>query len=183
MTRFILEVRKRDGSVYTPNTLHHITAGVMRHLRWNGRQDIDFFRASEYNNFRQSLDAEMKRLQSLGIGAKKKQAKVLTEAEEELLWTEGLLGGKTPRMLLDTVVFYNVLNRARQPSQTTQVQQQPAAASCAFTSQQQLRSLTLPSATFNDSTVNFVIGGATNSCSRSKRRRPFVIDDTDSDTD
>ena len=35
MTRFILEVRKRDGSVYTPNTLHHITAGVMRHMRWN----------------------------------------------------------------------------------------------------------------------------------------------------
>ena len=29
--------------------------------------------------------------------------------DEELLWTEGLLGGKTPQMLLDTVVFYNGL--------------------------------------------------------------------------
>ena len=57
----------------------------MWHLRRNGRQDIDIFRASVYTNFRQSLDAEMKRLQSLGIGAKKKQAEVLTEAEEELL--------------------------------------------------------------------------------------------------
>ena len=93
MTRFILEVRKRDGSVYTPNTLYHITAGVMRRMRWNGRQDIDFFRASEYTNFCLSRDAEMKRLQSLGFGAKKKQPKVLTEADEELL----------PQMLLDTV--------------------------------------------------------------------------------
>ena len=109
MSRFILEVRKRDGNVYTPNTLHHITAGVMRHLRWNGRPDIDFFRDSQYSDFRQSLDAEMKRLQSLGIGSKKKQAEVLTEADEDLLWAKGLLGGKTPKMLLDTVVFYNGL--------------------------------------------------------------------------
>ena len=109
MSRFILEVRKRDGNVYTPNTLHHITAGVMRHLRWNGRPDIDFFRDSQYGDFRQSLDAEMKRLQSLGIGSKKKQAEVLTEADEDLLWAKGLLGGKTPKMLLDTVVFYNGL--------------------------------------------------------------------------
>ena len=51
----------------------------------------------------------MKRLQSLGIGSKKKQAEVLTEADEDLLWAKGLLGGKTPKMLLDTVVFYNGL--------------------------------------------------------------------------
>ena len=43
MTRFILEIRKRDGNEYSPNTLHHVTAGIMRHLRWNGRPDIDFF--------------------------------------------------------------------------------------------------------------------------------------------
>ena len=61
----------------------------MRHLRWNGRPDIDFFRDARFAKFRQSLDSEMKRIQSLGIGTKKKQAEVLTEEEEELLWTEG----------------------------------------------------------------------------------------------
>ena len=35
LTRFILEVRKQDGSEYPPNSLHHITAGLMRHLRWS----------------------------------------------------------------------------------------------------------------------------------------------------
>ena len=49
----------------------------------------------------------MKRIQSLGIGTKKKQAEVLAEEEEELLWTKGFLGGLTPQSLLDTVIFYN----------------------------------------------------------------------------
>ena len=53
-------------------------------------------------SIRFNSDAEMKRLQSLGIGAKKKQAEVLTETDEDLLWAKGLLG-------VDTVVFYNGL--------------------------------------------------------------------------
>ena len=77
---------------------------------WNGRPDLDFFRSTQFSDFRQSLDAEMKRLQSLGIGAKKKQAEVLTETDR--IWyglIKGLLGDETPKMLLGTVVFYNSL--------------------------------------------------------------------------
>ena len=33
LTRFILEVRKKNGDVYPPNTLHHIISGFMRQLR------------------------------------------------------------------------------------------------------------------------------------------------------
>ncbi len=109
LTRFILEARKRDGSVYPPNTLHHICSGLMRHLRWTGKPQIDFFKDDEFADFRASLDAEMKRLQSQGIGSKKRQAEVLTEDEEELLWKKGLLGDATPQSLLDTIVFYNGL--------------------------------------------------------------------------
>ena len=55
------------------------------HLRWNG-QHVDFFKDTELSEFRASLDAEMKRLQSLGVGATKWQAETLTEDEEEILW-------------------------------------------------------------------------------------------------
>lgn len=39
MSRFVPEVRKKDGSEYPPNTLHHIS-GIPRHLRESGRPDI-----------------------------------------------------------------------------------------------------------------------------------------------
>ena len=51
----------------------------------------------------------MKKLQREGVGAKKRQVEVLTEANEELMWSKGLLGDTTPQSLLDTVIFYNGL--------------------------------------------------------------------------
>jgi hypothetical protein len=108
LTSFIIEVRKKDGSLYTPNSLHHLVAGLVRDLRQNGR-NIDIFKDPGYSTFRASLDAEMIRISREGIGSKKKQAEIITEEEEELLWVQGLLGDETPQRLLDTVVFYNGL--------------------------------------------------------------------------
>ena len=51
----------------------------------------------------------MKQLQSGGIGSKRKQAEILSEAEENLLWERGFLGERTPQTLLDTMVFCNGL--------------------------------------------------------------------------
>lgn len=61
LTCFILEARKKNGEPYPPNTLHHIVMGLMRFLRWNGRQ-IDILKDADFCDFRASLDAEMKRL-------------------------------------------------------------------------------------------------------------------------
>ena len=105
MSRFVLEVRKKDGTEYPPNTLHHICCGILRHLRENGQPGIDIFKDSSFSDFRSTLDGEMKRLQSLGIGVKKRQAEPLTEEEEEKLWTTGQLGDHSPQALLDTMIF------------------------------------------------------------------------------
>ena len=96
--------------MFPPASLHHITAGLMRHLRWNGRPQVNLFRDCDFHDFRASLNAEMKKLQQEGVEAKKRQAEVLTEANEELMWSKGLLlGDATPQSLLDTVIFYNGL--------------------------------------------------------------------------
>lgn len=105
LSRFILEVRKKDGSEYPANSLHHICCGLMRHLRQNGQPEIDFFRDPTFSNFRATLDSEMKRIQSKGIGSKKRQAEPLTEEEEELLWKSGQLGHHSPQALVDTMFF------------------------------------------------------------------------------
>ena len=81
----------------------------MRHLRWNGQPSIDFFCDSNFTSFKTSLDAEMKRLQSKGVGSCSKQAEILTEEEEELLWERGLLGDSTPQSLLNTMIYCNGL--------------------------------------------------------------------------
>ena len=82
LTRFILKVRKQDGSIFTPTSLHHIAAKGMRHLWCNERPDIDIFRSSDFSDFRTNLDAEMKQLQAEGISTKKKQAQILTIENE-----------------------------------------------------------------------------------------------------
>ena len=50
---------------------------------------LDFFTNSDIMDFKGMLVAEMKRLQSAGVGSKKRQAEVLAE-DEELLWQKGL---------------------------------------------------------------------------------------------
>ena len=104
LTRFILEVRKLDGSEYPANSLHHIIAGLQRYLRTVGYQ-VDIFKDEDFAGFHSSLDAEMKRIQGLGIGTRVRKAEIITIEEEELLWEKGLLGDKTAQSLLDTIIF------------------------------------------------------------------------------
>ena len=104
LTRFILEVRKNDGSVYPANSLHHIIVGLQRHIRACGCQ-VDLFKEEVFGDFRSSLDAEMKRIQGLGVGTRVRRAEIITVDEEEILWKKGILGDKMPQSLLDTIIF------------------------------------------------------------------------------
>ena len=84
-------------------------------MRYNcSRPELDFFKDPTFSEFRASLDAEMKRLQSAGIGSVKKQAKPLTIEEDELLWQRKLLGDHNPQSLLNTMMFMSGLYFALQ---------------------------------------------------------------------
>ena len=104
LTSFVLEVCKKNGEEYCPNTLHHLCCGIMRFLRSNGLPSIDLFTDTEFTDFHAVLDSEMKHLQAQGVGTKKKQAE-----QEKILWEKVLLGDTTPQTLLDTIAFMNGL--------------------------------------------------------------------------
>ena len=107
LSRFVLEVRKKGGTEYHPDTLYHIVCGIMRFLRQNGKPEVDFLKEEAYADFRSTLDAEMKRLKRAGVGSHKRQAEPLTQEEEELLWEKRILGDHSPQALLNSVFFFN----------------------------------------------------------------------------
>ena len=109
LCHFIFEVRKQDGSEFSPNSLHHIVSGIQCYIRWNRKPAIDLFKDGEFAEFHVCLDSEMKRLQKSGICSQKKKAEPLTIEEEELLWQKGLLGSNSPQALVDTMVVLNGL--------------------------------------------------------------------------
>ena len=67
----------KDGSVYHPNSLHHLICGIQREVR-NSNAGIDFFKDPPFANAKKTLDSEMKRISKLG-----RQAEPLTDDDEE----------------------------------------------------------------------------------------------------
>ena len=105
LSRFCLEAKKKDGSEFPPNSLHHIICGLMRYICHHGNPSLDLFKEPAYAQFRQTLDSEMKRLQRKGLGSSCIQAEPLTEQEEEILWQKGYLGDHSPQVLVTTMIF------------------------------------------------------------------------------
>ena len=105
LSRFVLEVRKKNGEPYPPNTLYQLICGLQRQLRERGRADIKIFDNPSFHDFRSTLDGEMKRLNSTGNYVNKKQAQPITVEQENRLWELGLLGDCDAQTLLNTIVY------------------------------------------------------------------------------
>ena len=60
LCRFIIEVRRKDGSPYPPNTLYNIACGIQRYLGDTcNRQDLSFFKkdCKDFHQFRAAIDS------------------------------------------------------------------------------------------------------------------------------
>ena len=99
MTRFIIEIRCKDGKEYPQNTLYSISCAILRHIR-NYCPELNFFAQPEIHGFRKTLDSEMKRLKADGVGLEKRRVDPISINDEEQL-----LGGSSPHVLLDTMAF------------------------------------------------------------------------------
>ena len=103
LSKFVYEVRKTDKNEYPPNSLSLLCTGLQ--LRETGAPQLKMFESPDLKLFQDSLDAEMKRLTAKGLGCEIKQAQPITEDEEQLMWTKGVLGDMDPKTLLNTLFF------------------------------------------------------------------------------
>ena len=63
LSLFVLEVRRKDGNVYPPNSLHQLCCGLLRSIR-EYDPTIDFLKGPEFSSFHETLHVEMKRIKA-----------------------------------------------------------------------------------------------------------------------
>ena len=106
------ELRKGDGSEYTPRSICQFISGLQRYV--NQKQDVPVRLADPTNplfkDLHRVLDKRYRNLHAQGIGAMRRQAEVVTSIEEERLWECGVFSSDSPSGLLRAVFYYNGLN-------------------------------------------------------------------------
>ena len=124
------------NSILPIPSIYSLCCGLLRYIR-ERKPELNIFKDPSFNGFQKTLDSEMKRLTSLGVGVKRHQAEPITVDEENKLWELRLLGDHSPQALLDTMAYLNGMNfalrsgtehRSLRTSQLelTQINNQPA---------------------------------------------------------
>ena len=104
LQRLVLEVRKSNGDIYSPDSLYQLCCGIQRALR-EADHDVNIFKQFQFAQCQPVIDGELKRLNATGNYIEKKKANVITTEMEERLWEQGLLGDDSPQVLSKTLVF------------------------------------------------------------------------------
>lgn len=102
--RFILEVRKKDGTDYPTETLYDLVLSLQLYLKQNGRK-VRFLDDDEFDAVRNTLDNRMKYLSSLGNHAKRQSAAIITVEQENEMWDSGVLGEDNPKQFSQTLLY------------------------------------------------------------------------------
>ena len=109
LSRFVLEVRRKDGKPYPPNTLYNIVSGIQRYYKdEKERPDLDFLSSSNhfFISLRKVLDSRMKKLTEEGLNIVQ-GSDTVTPDDEEKLWATGIFNLETAVGLSYCVFFYN----------------------------------------------------------------------------
>ena len=108
MCKFVLEARQQNGNHYSPKTLLQLSTNLQSWALAQNPNACRFMDARDpsFHPFHNVLNNTSKKLLASGVGSVKKQAKVITPDEEDILWSKGVIGTHTPTSLLNAVFFY-----------------------------------------------------------------------------
>ncbi|XP_013380784.1 zinc finger MYM-type protein 2 [Lingula anatina] len=110
ISKFILEVRKENGTEYPPRTLLSLVMGLQSYIRTESKRGIDLLNSDQFVGLRQVLDSEMKRLSHTGLGCNTKKAQAISLEDESKLWSSKALGDYNPKVLVRTLHYLNGKN-------------------------------------------------------------------------
>ncbi|XP_076341475.1 uncharacterized protein KIAA1958-like [Tachypleus tridentatus] len=108
LSSFIINVKKRNGDEYEPDSLRGLLSSVDRYLRQQEYPDAIF--SSTGDNFkktREFLRMKQLELKSKGKGCISKKHVALTDSELEKLFLSGQLGASSKDSIINTLWFYN----------------------------------------------------------------------------
>ena len=100
MGHFLVTVRRKDGSLYEPDTL---SSFHRRHLTKDLHKPYSIIRDTQFAPSREKLKASRKFLKGKGKGNKPNAAEPVDVTEVEQLWQQGALGASDPVTLQKTI--------------------------------------------------------------------------------
>ena len=106
IAEFLSTIRQKDQSQYEPSSLRSIFASLERYLKTN-KYSYSLFNECRFEKAREALRSKQKELKQQGKGNRPNAARAITEEEQELLYTKGILGMHNAEALLNTV-WWNV---------------------------------------------------------------------------
>lgn len=109
MTRFVMEVRRKNKEQYPPNTLYNMVVAIQRFYKdVCERPDIDLLNVNNqwFIGFRKALDGRMKKLTEEGLNVVRGSDTVSPDDEQQL-WDSGVLNTGTAKGLSNCVFLYN----------------------------------------------------------------------------
>ena len=127
LASFVLETRRKDGNCYPTNMLKNILGAIYRVMKEKfGAANVTSFMEKEqrerfYPHLHNAMGYHFRLLRCNGIGEERKQAAVTSPEQEKTMRQKGVLGVHSPKVLLQTVFFYNGKNhcfRSRQEHET-----------------------------------------------------------------
>ena len=105
LSKFYVELRKKDGGEYEPSCLNVMITALDRHLKEND-YTLSIVRDREFAKSKKVLEGIATELRRKGMGKQPNRSRSMSIPEVEVLWQHGELGKHSPRALIHTVFWF-----------------------------------------------------------------------------
>ena len=106
LNKFYVEIRKKDGTDYEPDSLRVMQAAIDWYLR-HKNYPVSTITGREFTKSQETLDAKAKQLRRQGKGKRPNKAHPYSETDQAIFWGAGKLG-KHNGLALTNVNFKNL---------------------------------------------------------------------------